>query len=86
MKTMIAMSLLTLTGLASSAYIPPQAGINKHGLRYKSHEFEYGSGDERVRALVSDDRGSVMKLLEDSVSKGRVVRADLQLICLYSDL
>ena len=86
MKTMIAMSLLTLTGLASSAYIPPQAGINKHGLRYKSHEFEYGSGDEPVRALVSDDRGSVMKLLADSVSRGRMVRADLQLICLYFDL
>ena len=65
MKTSL---LLTLSTLVYS-YVPnPPARHNRNGLNYKNQEFEYGTGDDRVRTLSSDDRVSVLKLLEIEVA------------------
>lgn len=59
---------LVLSSLAiAQAYVPSPSSRAHHGLNYKTHEYEYGLSDDRVRTLTSDDRVSALKVLETDV-------------------
>lgn len=70
---LIIASLLPLIPLSYAFRILSSQNINtatissssSTSLRYRtSHEYEFGSGDDRVRALTSEDRLSVLQVLE----------------------
>lgn len=63
MKTALVLSSLAI----AQAYVPSPSSRAHHGLSYKTHEYEYGLSDDRVRTLTSDDRVSVLKVLETEV-------------------
>jgi hypothetical protein len=44
------------------------SGLSYKSHEFESHEFEYGFADNRVRTLMSDDRVSVLNVLETDVT------------------
>ena len=68
-------SALLVSSLAiANAYVATPSARMYRGLNYKTHEYEYGEADDRVRTLTSDDRVSVLEVLEtDVVVKKRSV-------------
>jgi thiol-disulfide isomerase/thioredoxin len=61
-------SALLVSSLAiANAYVATPSARMYRGLNYKTHEYEYGEADDRVRTLTSDDRVSVLEVLETDV-------------------
>jgi thiol-disulfide isomerase/thioredoxin len=76
MKTVL---LLSPVAIASAYFVHNPSRKSRLGLNYKTHEFEYGVADDRVRRLTSDDRVSALNLLETVVTeKKRSPKTDHQ--------